>query len=103
MTKQSPHLNSAVVRAFLLASMLHFAVSPAMAQDAAAGAAPMNADSSRSIDFSKADLNKDGYIDRTEATSPELLDLLRTADTNGDGRVSTVEFGLSMEKKAPMK
>lgn len=103
MKNQNPRLNSGAVRAFLLASMLHFAISPAMAENAPAGNAPKSADSSKSIDFSKADLNKDGYIDKTEATSTELSELLTAADTNGDGRVSTVEFGLSMEKKAPMK
>jgi hypothetical protein len=45
------------------------------------------------IDFHQLDLNRDGYIDRREAGSrPEFSMLLKSGDTDRDGRLSENEF-----------
>jgi Ca2+-binding EF-hand superfamily protein len=50
-------------------------------------------------EFAKLDKNKDGFIDKTEATmEPKLLGKWAEADTNKDGKISKEEF-LAFEGK----
>ena len=50
-------------------------------------------------EFAKLDKNKDGFIDKAEATmEPKLLGKWADADTNKDGKISKEEF-LAFEGK----
>lgn len=50
-------------------------------------------------EFAKLDKNKDGYLDKAEATmEPKLLGKWAEADTNKDGKISKEEF-LAFERK----
>jgi len=50
-------------------------------------------------EFAKLDKNKDGYLDKAEATmEPKLLGKWADADTNKDGKISKEEF-LAFERK----
>jgi Ca2+-binding EF-hand superfamily protein len=52
-----------------------------------------------SAEFAKLDKNKDGFIDKAEATmEPKLLAKWAEADTNKDGKISREEF-LAFERK----
>ncbi|HKJ87630.1 MAG TPA: EF-hand domain-containing protein [Gammaproteobacteria bacterium] len=47
----------------------------------------------RPLGFQRLDLNQDGYLSRQEASAAlELPELVRKADTDGDGRVSPGEL-----------
>jgi hypothetical protein len=50
-------------------------------------------------EFTKLDKNKDGYLDKAEATmEPKLLGKWADVDTNKDGKISREEF-LAFERK----
>lgn len=50
-------------------------------------------------EFAKLDKNKDGYLDKAEATmEPKLLAKWADVDTNKDGKISREEF-LAFERK----
>ncbi len=58
----------------------------------------------KGISFSQIDLNHNGYIERNEAASrPEFAALLRSADTNHDGRLSEAEFKAAQSAMKPGK
>ncbi|MDB5814344.1 MAG: EF-hand protein [Rhodocyclales bacterium] len=83
------------VRNFLVISALYLSADPLHAARTVA---------LKGIDFRQIDLNHDGYIDRSEAASrPEFAALLRTADTNHDGRLSETEFKAAQSTMKPGK
>ena len=83
------------VRNFMVVSALYFSADPLQAARTVA---------LKGIEFRQIDLNHDGYIDRSEAASrPEFAMLLRTADTNHDGRLSEAEFKEAQRGMKPGK
>jgi len=61
--------------------------------------APARAGDDDAAEFAKLDKNKDGFIDKAEATmEPKLLGKWADADTNKDGKISKEEF-LAFERK----
>ena len=61
--------------------------------------APARADDDEAAEFAKLDKNKDGFLDKGEATmEPKLLAKWAEADTNKDGKISKDEF-LAFESK----
>ena len=55
--------------------------------------APARAGDDSAAEFAKLDKNKDGFIDKAEATmEPKLLGKWAEADTNKDGKISKEEF-----------
>ena len=61
--------------------------------------APARAGDDSAAEFAKLDKNKDGFIDKAEATmEPKLLGKWADADTNKDGKISKEEF-LAFEHK----
>ena len=61
--------------------------------------APARAGDDSAAEFAKLDKNKDGFIDKAEATmEPKLLGKWAEADTNKDGKISKEEF-LAFEHK----
>ena len=60
---------------------------------------PARAGDDDSAEFAKLDKNKDGFLDKGEATmEPKLLGKWAEADTNKDGKISKEEF-LAFEGK----
>jgi EF hand len=80
------------------ATIALLSTSAAWAQTAApagGGAAPAPAMSAKDMAeaFTKADVSKDGKLDKTEAEAiPALASKFSQADTDGDGTVSKAEF-----------
>jgi len=65
---------------------------------AATTAAPRAGDDD-AAEFAKLDKNKDGFLDKAEATmEPKLLGKWADADTNKDGKISKEEF-IAFERK----
>jgi EF hand len=61
--------------------------------------APARAGDDDAAEFAKLDKNKDGFLDKGEATmEPKLLVKWADADTNKDGKISKEEF-LAFERK----
>jgi len=61
--------------------------------------APARAGDDSAAEFAKLDKNKDGFIEKSEATmEPKLLSKWSDADTNKDGKISKEEF-LAFEHK----
>ena len=61
--------------------------------------APARAGDDSAAEFAKLDKNKDGFIDKAEATmEPKLLGKWADADTNKDGKISKEEF-VAFERK----
>ena len=61
--------------------------------------APARAGDDEAAEFAKLDKNKDGFLDKGEATmEPKLLAKWADADTNKDGKISKEEF-LAFERK----
>ena len=61
--------------------------------------APARAGDDDAAEFAKLDKNKDGFIDKAEATmEPKLLGKWADADTNKDGKISKEEF-VAFERK----
>ena len=61
--------------------------------------APARAGDDSAAEFAKLDKNKDGFIEKSEATmEPKLLAKWADADTNKDGKISKEEF-LAFESK----
>ena len=61
--------------------------------------APARAGDDEAAEFAKLDKNKDGFIEKSEATmEPKLLGKWAEADTNKDGKISKEEF-LAFERK----
>jgi len=61
--------------------------------------APARAGDDDAAEFAKLDKNKDGVLDKGEATmEPKLLGKWSEADTNKDGKISKEEF-LTFERK----
>jgi Ca2+-binding EF-hand superfamily protein len=61
--------------------------------------APSRAGDDSAAEFAKLDKNKDGFIEKSEATmEPKLLGKWAEADTNKDGKISKEEF-LAFEHK----
>ena len=61
--------------------------------------APARAGDDSAAEFAKLDKNKDGFIEKSEATmEPKLLGKWADADTNKDGKISKEEF-LAFESK----
>ena len=61
--------------------------------------APARAVDDDAAEFAKLDKNKDGFIDKAEATmEPKLLGKWADADTNKDGKISKEEF-VAFERK----
>jgi hypothetical protein len=61
--------------------------------------APSRAGDDSAAEFAKLDKNKDGFLDKGEATmEPKLLGKWAEADTNKDGKISKEEF-LAFERK----
>lgn len=84
----------------LAVSAAFFSV-PALAQGTTTGpgqtpsAATARPDKS-SLDFGSIDANKDGGIDRKEASSaPGLLAVFDKADADGDGKLNRAEFRMA--------
>jgi len=64
--------------------------------------APSRAGDDDAAEFAKLDKNKDGFLDKAEATmEPKLLAKWADADTNKDGKISKEEF-LAFERKEHM-
>jgi hypothetical protein len=83
------------VRNFMFVSALYFSADPLQAARVIA---------LKGMDFRQIDLNHNGYIERSEAASrPELAALLRTADTDHDGRLSEAEFKAAQRAMKPAK
>ena len=65
---------------------------------------PARAGDDDAAEFAKLDKNKDGFLDKTEATmEPKLLGKWAEADTNKDGKVSKEEFLAFERKEHPAK
>ena len=61
--------------------------------------APARAGDDEAAEFAKLDKNKDGFLDKGEATmEPKLLAKWADADTNKDGKISKEEF-IAFERK----
>jgi Ca2+-binding EF-hand superfamily protein len=61
--------------------------------------APARAGDDSAAEFTKLDKNKDGFVEKNEATmEPKLLGKWADADTNKDGKISKEEF-LAFERK----
>ena len=61
--------------------------------------APARAGDDEAAEFAKLDKNKDGFIEKSEATmEPKLLGKWAEADTNKDGKISKEEF-VAFERK----
>jgi EF hand len=61
--------------------------------------APARAGDDDAAEFAKLDKNKDGFLDKGEATmEPKLLGKWAEVDTNKDGKISKEEF-LAFERK----
>ena len=61
--------------------------------------APARAGDDSAAEFAKLDKNKDGFIEKSEATmEPKLLSKWADADANKDGKISKEEF-LAFESK----
>jgi Ca2+-binding EF-hand superfamily protein len=61
--------------------------------------APSRAGDDATAEFAKLDKNKDGFVDKSEATmEPKLLGKWADADSNKDGKISKEEF-LAFERK----
>lgn len=64
--------------------------------------APKRAGEDDAAEFAKLDKNKDGYLNKAEATmEPKVLGKWAEADTNKDGKISKEEF-LAFERKEHM-
>ena len=64
--------------------------------------APARAGDDSAAEFTKLDKNKDGFIEKSEATmEPKLLGKWADADTDKDGKISKEEF-LAFERKEHM-
>jgi Ca2+-binding EF-hand superfamily protein len=76
----------------LLSTSAAWAQTPAPAGGTAAPAPAMSAKDMAEA-FTKADVSKDGKLDKTEAEAiPALANRFVQADTDGDGMVSKAEF-----------
>ncbi|MEC5388331.1 EF-hand domain-containing protein [Uliginosibacterium sp. H3] len=71
------------VRNFMVVSALYMTMPPLEA------ARPV---ALQGISFSQLDLNRNGFIERQEASRPQFAELLRSADLDKDGRLSEEEF-----------
>ena len=82
----------------LVAALALVSATAATAQSTAApmAAAPLTSASAKDIDaaFAKADVNKDGKLDKKEAEMmPAIAERFTQLDANADGFVSREEFG----------
>lgn len=82
------------IRNFMVVSALYMAVPPLEARPPVA---------LKGISFSQLDLDRNGFIDRREASRPEFAALLRSADLDKDGRLSEAEFNAAQGVEQTVK
>ncbi|GAA5161889.1 hypothetical protein [Viridibacterium curvum] len=76
-------LSPQIVRRFLIVSALYLALSPAQAA---------NQPKDVPLRFARFDVNRDGYDGKEARAFGIVSSWLKTADRDGDGRLSEIEF-----------